>query len=328
MLKKKFGITAALAAGALALAGCSAGATNADANKAAVGNFKPRGNITMVVPFSPGGGSDIAGRATATGLADASGLNITVQNIEGGSGAIGYSNFLSNAGKDNVLLASETALLALPLTQKVEFNYKSFTPIMKLGDDYTLIAVKPDSPYKTCSDLMNAAKTKPIKVAISGKTSLDNVVFTLMAKQTGANLTKVPFESGAETITALLGGNVEAISNNPGEIAGQLKAGTMKALCAASPQRYTNEELKDIPTAKEQGIDVAFAQYRGFIAPGGISAEAKAYWIEAAKKFAESDAYKKYIDSNTMQSNVLYGDDFTAYLDENNEALTKVLADK
>lgn len=335
MFAKRSTITAVLAVGALAFTGCAA--STADGNAAAGtdagspggdSNYKPKGNITMVVPFAPGGGSDIAGRATATGMAAASGLTITVQNIEGGSGAVGYSQFLADKGKDNYLLASETALLALPLTQKVEFDYKSYTPIMKLGDDYTLIVVKPDSPYKTCPDLINAAKDKKVTVAISGKTGLDNVVFTLMAQKAGVSLTKVPFESGAETITALLGGNVDAISNNPGEVLGQLQAGTMRALCAASPERYTNADLKDIPTATEQGLDVAFAQYRGVIAPGGISDEAKAYWIDVSKKFAESEAFTKYIDSNMMQANVLYGDDFGAYLDDNNAKLKAVLEEK
>lgn len=326
MRARKLRSVALLAATALAMTvcGCS-GVGGSSNNSTKVGNFKPRGNISMIVPFAPGGGSDISGRAAAAGLADVSGLNISVNNIEGGSGAVGYSQFLADSGKDNVLLASETALLALPLTQDVKFSYKSFTPIMKLGDDYTLIVVRPDSPYKTCKDLMEAAKSKHISVAISGKTGLDNVVFSLMAKQTGAQLNKVPFESGAETITALLGGNVDAISDNPGEILGQLKAGKLRALCAASDKRYTNSALKDIPTAKEQGIDVSFSQYRGIIAPAGISPQAKAYWIEQAHKFAKSKAYTDYINKNMMQSNVLYGDAFTKYLAEDNTKLKQAI---
>lgn len=321
MRSNQLRLGAIVAACALALSAC--GGSSGNAKNAA--NFKPRGNVTMVVPFAPGGGSDISGRASASGLADASGMNISVKNIEGGSGAVGYSQFLSDSGKDNVLLASETALLALPVTQKVKFSYKSFTPIMKLGDDYTLIVVRPDSPYKTCKDLADAAKGKQVRVAISGKTGLDNIVFSLMAKKTGADFNKVPFESGAEAITALLGKNVDAISNNPGEVMGQLQAGKLRALCAASDKRYTNKALKDIPTAKEQGVDVSFAQFRGIIAPAGISDEAKAYWIAEGKKFAKSKEYKKYIKKNMMQPNTLYGNNFTKYLGENSTLLKKAI---
>ena len=83
--------------------------------------------------------------------------------------------------------------------------------------------------------------------------------------------------------------------------------------------------MKDIPTAIEQGVDVSFAQFRGLIAPGGISDEAKAYWIEQSKKFAESDAYKEYIDSNMMSADALYGDDFADYLGSNSAKLKAVL---
>ena len=79
--------------------------------------------------------------------------------------------------------------------------------------------------------------------------------------------------------------------------------------------------LADIPTGQEQGIDVAFAQFRGYIAPGGINEEARQYWTEAGQEFEQSEAFADYIESNFMQAAPLYGDEFTAYLDEYNENL-------
>lgn len=318
----KFLGLAAFALAGVVLAGCGAASGNGS-NGAA---FAPKGDVKMIVPFSAGGGSDLSGRAIAAGLEDGTGVNISVENREGGSGAVGYSNFLSQKGKDNFLLASETALLALPLTQDVQFDYKSFTPVMKLGDDYTLLVVKPDSKYKTCSEVVDDAKSNRVVAAVSGATSLDQVVFTLTEQKTGAKFDRVPFESGSEVITALLGGQVDVISVNPGEVLGQIQAGSLKALCSFSDKRYTYDALKDIPTAKEQGVDVSFAQFRGFIAPGGISEDAKKFWVDAAKKFESSDAYKKYIGENMLQANAVYGDDFGAYLEGNNAALKSVLS--
>lgn len=311
-------LTTAAVTGALALGLSACGESSGDG---AGGEFEPEGNVTMIVPFAAGGGSDIAGRATASGLEDATDKTITVQNIDGGSGAVGYSEFLGRSGDPNYLLATETAMLALPATQDVEFTYESFTPIMKLGDDYTLIVAKADSPLDSCSDLTDKAKDERTVVAISGATGLDNITFTLMEKETGAKFDRVPFESGAEVITSVLGGKVEAISVNPGEVTGQLESGDLKPLCAAADERYTYPELKDIPTAKEQGIDVAFAQFRGIIAPGDIPPEAKDYWVEKAKEYEKSDAYTTYIEDNMMQPNVSYGDDFTTYLGENDKEL-------
>jgi putative tricarboxylic transport membrane protein len=309
------------AAAVFALTACSSTTSEADPEK----GFSLSGDARMIVPFSAGGGSDLSGRAIAAGLEAVTGNNVSVENREGGSGAVGYSHFLSQKGKDNYLLASETAMLALPLTQDVEFDYTSFTPIMKLGDDYTLLVVAPDSPFETCTDVVDAAKSGRVVAAVSGATSLDEIVFTLVEDETGVEFDRVPFESGSEVLASLLGGQIDIASLNPGEVLGQLEAGDLKALCAFSDERYEYDQLADIPTAKEQGIDVAFAQFRGFIAPGGISDEAKEFWINAAKEFEKSDAYAEYIEQNVMQANAVYGDDFVTYLEGNNADLKKVL---
>jgi putative tricarboxylic transport membrane protein len=310
---------------ALALAACGgeSGGSSGDG-----GGFQPRGDVTMIVPFGAGGGSDRAGRATATMIEAANKeLGVNVENREGGSGAVGYSHFLGQAGNAQTLLATETALLALPISGDVEFDYTDFTPIMKLGDDYTLMIVNADSPYGTCADVIKAAKSERVVAGISGITGLDNIVFTLTEQEAGVEFDRVPFESGGELTAALLGGQIDIASLNPGEIVGQLEAGKVKALCAFSEERYSDyEELADIETAKEQGIDVAFAQFRGVLAPGGIDEEARQFWIETMEAAVGTDEYQKYIEENYLQANTAAGDDFVTYLEGNNELLKKVIA--
>jgi putative tricarboxylic transport membrane protein len=306
-----------VAVGALAISGCGSGGGN--------GEFSAEGNVTMIVPFAAGGGSDIAGRTTAAGLEAATGRTITVQNIDGGGGAVGYSEFMGRNGDANYLLATETALVALPLEQDVEFTYEDFTPIMKLAEDFTIVAAAADSDLETCADLTEKAQSEQTLVAIAGTTGLDNIVFTQMEDETGASFDRVPFESGAEILTALMGGQVEAVSVNPGEVAGQLESGDVKPLCAAADERYEYEGFTDIETAAEQGIDASFAQFRGVIAPGGISDEAREYWIEQAQAFAETEEYQTYVEENLLQTTVEYGDDFAAYLGENEAEIQEVL---
>ena len=310
---------------ALSLAACGGG-ESAGGSSAGGGGFTPRGDVTMIVPFGAGGGSDLAGRGTATMIEAANGdVNVNVENREGGSGAVGYSNFLGQAGDAETLLATETALLALPISGDVEFDYTDFTPIMKLGDDYTLMIVSADSPYQTCPDVVEAAKGERITAGISGITGLDNIVFTLTEQQTGVEFDRVPFESGGELTAALLGGQIDVASLNPGEIIGQLEAGEVKALCAYSEERYEYEELADIETAKEQGIDVAFAQFRGVLAPGGISEEAKQFWVETMEAAVQTEEYDQYIAENYLQPRTAAGDEFTEYLEGNNELLQQVI---
>ena len=304
-----------------ALASCSSAAGQP---KSPDGGFQPS-DVRMVVPFAAGGGSDTSGRAIASALEETTGATITVENREGGSGAVGYSYFLSQEGNGDYLLASETALLALPLTTEVDFDYTTFTPIMKLGDDFTLMVVPADSEFETCTDVVDAARSDGVVAAVSGAVSLDEVVFTLIEQDQDVEFNRVPFEGGSEVIAGLLGGQVEVGSLNPSEVLGQLESGDLRALCALSDERYEYEELADIPTAIEQGIDVSFAQFRGFIAPGGITDEAREYWIAAANEFASSDAYTTYIEENLMQANALYADEFVDYLEQNSADLEAVV---
>jgi putative tricarboxylic transport membrane protein len=314
----------------LALAGCATATEEETADVVATTvqeSFELSGPITMIVPFGAGGGSDIAGRAIARGIEEATGATVTVENRTGGGGAVGYSFLLGASGKDNYLLASETAMLALPATGQVAFTWEDFTPIMKLGDDFTIMIASPDSPYETCKDVADAAATERVVAATSGgATGLDSIVLTLVEQDQGVKFDKVPVESGDEALALLLGGTVDIAINNPGEILGQLEAGAVKALCVLGSDRYEYPLLADIPTATEQGVNVSFAQFRGWIAAPGISQEAIDYWVEIGKQYAESAGYAQYLEDNVMQANLLLGAEFEAYLAKQAKDLAAVIA--
>lgn len=306
-----------LAAGALGtlgltLAACSdgAGGTGED------GEFDPGNRVTMIVPFSAGGGSDIAGRAIATGLEEVTGSTITVENRVGGSGAVGYSGLISAEGDGSTLLASETALITLPIVQDVDFTYESFTPIMKAGEDFNLVIVAADSPFQSIGDVIEAARSEQLTAAVSGATGPDHIAWSLIEQEQDITLERVTFESSSEVLAALMGGHVQVAASSPGELTGQLESGDVRALCALAPERYEYDLLADIPTGAEEGVNVTFAQWRGFIAAGGIDDAAREYWIEKAKEYEQSEAYTEFIESNMLQPTTAYGDDFVAYLGE------------
>ncbi len=329
--------TSVTAAALLALTGCAAAteaeepAAEAETAEAEVteeaAGFELDGPITMIVPFGAGGGSDRSGRAIAAGIEEVTGESVSVENRTGGGGAVGYSYLLGSQERNNYLLASETAMLALPATGQVEFTFEDFTPIMKLGDDFTLLITGPDSEFETCKDVADAAATQRVVAATSGGvTGLDSIVLTLIEQDQGVEFDKVPVESGDEALTALLGGTVDIAANNPGEVLGQIEAGTVKPLCVLGSNRYEYDLLADIPTATEQGVNVSFAQFRGWIAAPGISQEAIDYWIEVGEQYAASEGYTQYLEDNVMQANVLYGDDFVAYLAQQEADLASVVA--
>lgn len=312
--KKSMALAAGACSALLALSACSGGAAAQQGGGQA--GFDPGNRLTMIVPMGAGGGSDLSGRAIASGLEEVTKKTISVENQEGGGGAVGYANFLAQKGKATHLLATETALINLPLTQKVPFSWRSFTPIMKVGQDSTMVVVPTKAAFQTCTDVVAQAKQGAMRAAVSGgATGNDAIQFGLIEQDQGVAFQRVPYESGGEAIAAVLGGHVEVALANPGEVMGQLEAGDLKALCVIADKRFEYKELAQIPTTVEQGIDVTFAQYRGIIAPGEISAEAKAYWVEAAKKYVETEAFKKYMASNYMQVDPLFGDEFSTYLE-------------
>ncbi|WP_026819830.1 tripartite tricarboxylate transporter substrate binding protein [Arthrobacter castelli] len=321
--RTKFLLPAATAAAALTLTAC--GGTSSGSKD---GAFTAPNDVRMIVPFAAGGGSDIAGRAISKGLEKVTKSTVTVENITGGDGAVGYSELLASKGDPGVLLASETALMTLPIVQDVAFDYEDFTPIMKLGSDYNVVMVDADSPHKTCPDVIEAAKQGEVTTGISGATGPEFVAWSLIEEQSNVKFESVVFESGAEIATALLGGHIDVAMTNPGEALGYFESGDLKPLCVLAPERYDYKPLADVPTGVEQGVDVTFAQWRGFIAPGGISAEAKQHWIDAAKEYAKTDAYTKYIESNLLQPDVAYGDEFKAFLDDYNKDLKRILDKK
>lgn len=289
--------------------------------------FTPSGDVDLTVPFAPGGGSDVAGRMIEAAIEEAAeDVSVSVVNREGGSGAVGYSYLLSQNGNDEALMAVETSLVALPLEGNVDFTYEDFTPIYKIGEDFTLAVTQPDSPYNTCADFVDAAKGGERVVAgITGQTGLDNVVLSLVEQETGATFDRVPFEGGGEVVAGLLGGQIDIGTLNPSEVIGQIEAGALKPLCVFAPERYDYEGVEDIETAEEQGIPVSYAQFRGVIGPGGMSEEAREYWIDVMQEVTETQIYKDYIAENYLQPITAPGDEFSEYLAENTEALEAAL---
>lgn len=314
----------------LGLAGCGSSGGGGDAGGGEGGSgFEPSRNVTMIVPFDAGGGSDILGRAMAAGMEEVrQGVNITVENRPSASGAVGYSYLLEQQGDPYFLLASETTAVALPITTKTPWTWEDFTPVAQIAEDATLLIVPRDSKFESLKDVIDAAKKERLTVGVAGSTGLDTIVFSQVEDQANVDFERVVFESGGEIINAMLGGDIDLASLNPGEVIGQLEAGKLKALTAFAQKRYEGGQLADVPTAKEQGVNVSFTQYRGAFAPGGIKPDERKYWADALVKWTKTDSYDKYIKDNSLISLVRTGQEFEDYLKQYEKTLQDVLGDK
>lgn len=318
---KKASLVGGAALATLALAACSTSAP-APSDGSADG-WAPEGNITMIVPFSVGGGSDMFGRAVAAGLEEVRpGINVTVENREGGSGTIGYSYFLEQEGDPHFLLPTETGLISGPARNpELLYDWQTFTPLGMLVDDVNWIVVSADSGWEDFDDFVEDAKKltadgKPITVGLPSSDGTEGVPTQDLLEGLGIDVEPVVFDGGGETIPALLSGDIQAMVANAGEVAGQVEAGQFIPLIGYGETTIDEGAYKGVPTTVTAGYDVNldFGQFRGVIAPPNISAEAQQYYEDALKDWTETDSFAEYVKTAGLTVKVRWGQDWQDYL--------------
>ncbi|MFZ5648581.1 MAG: Bug family tripartite tricarboxylate transporter substrate binding protein [Bacillota bacterium] len=306
-----------------ALAGCG----GQDQGKSAGKQSYPSKPVEFVVHTNPGDGVDLFIR-TAADIINKEKLfpqPVNVINKVGGSGAVAMGYVSGKEGENHTLITSQPSTLTTPLRNNLGIGYKDFTHIARVIAEESVVAVRADSPYKTMSDLIAEAKKKPKGVShgtgVLG--AADTVLDFLIAKATGVQFNVVSFKGGGENIVALLGGNVDFVTVNPSEVIGQVEAGKVRLIGIASDKRLP--KLPDVPTLKEQGIDVVFQSFRGVSGPKGMSPEAVKFWEDAFKKVAATEAWKKYLNDNMISDVYLAGQEYGKYMEEQDKMYSSVL---
>ncbi|KIL39976.1 transporter [Gordoniibacillus kamchatkensis] len=318
--------------GAKPAAGTGGGAAADKGNAGAASSKYPEKAITVVAPSGAGGGWDMTARAISKALGEAKIVDkaITVENKPGGGGSVFLAEYVTKDAKDNYkLFVSSPPILINNLKKEGNspYGYKDTTPLAQLTKDYGAIAVPANSKYSDLKSLLNDLKADPSKITIAGGSapgSMDHLVAILPAFKFGIDPKKVKYVSydgGGEALTALLGGNAAAIGTDASSLDQYLKAGKIKVLAVAAPQRLGGN-FKDVPTMKEQGVDAEFAIWRGIFGPKEMSADAKAYWEGALKKLSDSEQWKKELQANNWESDYKASADFKKFLDQQ-EGLVK-----
>src|SRR5215216_5088332 len=250
--------------------------------------------LEIIAPANPGGGWDQTARAMQAALQEA-GLasGVQVQNIAGAGGTIGLAQFVTSKKRDgHALLVGGLVMLGAIVTNKSPVSMEDVSPIARLTGEYELVVVSVDSPVRTMADLVTKLKADPGSVAWGGGSAggTDHILAGLIAKAAGADVSKlnyVPFSGGGEALAAVMGGHVVAGISGYSEWSGQIQSGELRALAISAPERVAGI---DIPTLKEQGVDVQLANWRAIVAPPGITDEQKKALLATVDSAVKSDA--------------------------------------
>jgi len=295
----------------------------------AAGEWKPSKPIQFVVPYAPGGGSDIFIRSIENIVKSEKlcPVPMMVVNQPGGGGSIGMTNVVQQRGNSHVLMCFIS--LAAPLTAgKNAPTFRDMTNIANLVFDEQLIVVKSDSPFKTIEDIVAGAKKRPGEILVGGTmpTGDDRMCTRFFEKAANIRFRYVPFNSGGECITALLGGHVEMIWANPGEFVPQWEAKMVRPIAIAKENRISL--FPDVPTFKEKGYDVIFYIFRGVVAPSGIPDEAVAFYENMLKRVTETAAWKRnYLDKYMLSHAWIGYKEYTPFITEQEKLYREFLTE-
>ena len=291
--------------------------------------FKPSKQIETVVHTGPGGGSDLFARAIAEMLQKENLISQRMQvvNKSGGGPAVAMAYLAEKKGDTHTVGFYTGVWVTNPLTTvEATVTLKDLTPVTRLVLEPAVIAVKADSPYKTVKDFIEAAKKNPKQLNQSGGTILsrDNLMRLLLQKATGAQWNFISFPSGGERLSNLLGGHVQMMVIEPQEAGEQIRAGNLRVIATLTEKRLAS--LPNVPTIKEQGIDVPLIpQARGLLLPPAAPKEVIAYWEGVFDAFVKTPTWKQYVEQNQFEDAYLKGAALNKFIDALKDQMREVL---
>lgn len=288
----------------------------------------PEKPVTFMVPYGAGGGTDVTARMLAEPLEDVLGVPVTVQNIQGGGGWIGWSQ-LAHAKPDGYFVGYTNVpnMYAgyLDPNLKRDESLESFTPIILHVVDPCIWAVTPDSPFNSLEDLVEYARNNPGEVSINahGYGGDDDLAIRKMIDLTGVELKIVNNNSTSESITQVLGGHIDVLAANVGEIKNKVVNGELRALGVMWEER--SEFLPEVPTFLEQGYDVVMFAGRVISGPAGLPDDITTTIQEAIITATEDPAYQKRTEELGLQLDLRTGDPLMKFLKKNEQMVKELM---
>lgn len=281
----------------LLVSACSSETSSEGANTE---NF-PEDNVEIIVPFGAGDTMDLASHALSKEFEEITGEQLVVNNQPGGAGVPG-TMALINADSDGytVGMIPSGQLVVRPLGQEVDYTLDDFTPIIGVGDFQMHPVAAADAPYDTLEEMVDylLENDEVLTVGTPGVNTYSHIFAELLANETGIKYEHLPYAGGPEVVSQILGGHVDIGVINVSNVADGVESGTLKILGFPTEERV--ESYPDVPTVKEQGIDIVGGPTFGIYGPAGMPEEVVEKLRETFLEAIETESFKEFADSNSI----------------------------
>jgi putative tricarboxylic transport membrane protein len=295
--------------------------------------WKPDRPVELVVGAAPGGANDRIGRSIQRMLQESKLANpVNVVNKPGGGQAVAFAYLNTHPGNPHFLGLASSSWLTTTAANRGTLTFRDVTPIVKILDEYQIYFVRVDSPIKSARDIVDRLKKDPASLSFGFSTAAGNplhISIAALARQAGADPTRVKavvFNSGTDTALQVAGGHLDVGVQSPGSAAQLVQAGKIRFLAVGAPKRMTGP-LANVPTLREQGVDVDANVFYTIFGPKGLDAAQTAYWDQAITKVMQSDLVRKDLEMNYWTIDVIGHRELPAFLERQHEGYKRALTE-
>ena len=294
--------------------------------------WKPEKGIEILIGLTAGSSQDRTGRALQKVWQDANMLNVpvTIVNRPGGGGQVAATVLTQRPGDPHYLLVISPTLVARYITGLGTIQYSDLTPLALLGNQYLAAAGRPESPVKSARDLMERLKQDPhtFSIGINSAGGTLHIMAAMLIRSAGGDPRKarIPTFQGGELMTAGIGGHVDAIVTVASNILPHVESGKLNMIGVAAPKRLTGA-LANVPTFREQGMDIVVSNWAGVVAPKGLGAQQLAFWDGLMAATVATPVWKAFVEQNQWEAEYLPSAAFLKHLQNEEKRLRSALAD-
>src|SRR5947199_640776 len=297
--------------------------------------WEPNKPVEIVVAAGAGGASDQMARMMQAAIQKDNMMNQAIVDSvkRGASGAEALMYMNSSAGDPHRTRIAYSLIYMLPLSAKIPFIWREMTPVSVIALDQFVLWTNTQLPYKSVKEFTDAAKAAmpPFKMGGTGSRREDHVLTVFLEKKTGAKFAYLPYKSGGEAATQLVGNHTQSNVNNPSENLEVWRAGQVRPLCVFDKERMQYKakvtdsmSWNDIPTCKDQGVDVQYLMLRAMFLPGKMTPEQSAFYVDLFGKLTQTSEYKEYMEKQALKPIFLTGKEMLKFLEED-DALNRNL---